>query len=71
LLCTSNYAKSAGTGARLGEHAMADHGEVEYATATGNDYPAHEQTYNNFITLVKVALAHIVIILIVIAYFLG
>ena len=21
---------------------MADHGTVEYATATGNDYPAHE-----------------------------
>ena len=32
---------------------MADHGEVEYATATGNDYAAHEQTYRNFITLVK------------------
>jgi hypothetical protein len=30
---------------------MADHGEVEYATATGNDYPAHEQTYRDFITL--------------------
>jgi len=23
---------------------MADHGPVEYATATGNDYPAHEKT---------------------------
>ncbi|MBS0535209.1 MAG: aa3-type cytochrome c oxidase subunit IV [Proteobacteria bacterium] len=28
---------------------MADHGTVEYATATGNDYPAHEQTYESFI----------------------
>jgi O-antigen ligase len=28
---------------------MADHGEVEYATATGNDYPAHEQTYEGFV----------------------
>ena len=50
---------------------MADHGEVEYATATGNDYPAHEQTYHNFVTLVKVAVAHVVIILILMAYFLG
>jgi hypothetical protein len=50
---------------------MTDHGEVEYATATGNDYPAHEQTYHSFITLVKVGLVHIVIILILMAYFLG
>jgi ABC-type lipoprotein release transport system permease subunit len=28
---------------------MADHGTVEYATATGNDYPAHEDTYERFI----------------------
>jgi Bacterial aa3 type cytochrome c oxidase subunit IV len=50
---------------------MADHGEVEYALAQGNDYPAHEQTYLNFVTLVKVGVAHIVIILILMAYFLG
>ncbi len=50
---------------------MADHGELEYATATGNDYAAHEQTYRNFITLVKVLLAVVVIILIGMAYFLG
>jgi hypothetical protein len=49
---------------------MADHGEVEYATATGNDYPAHEQTYHNFITLVKVIMAVVVIIVIGMAYFL-
>jgi len=49
---------------------MSDHSEVEYALATGNDYPAHEQTYENFITLVKVSLAIIVIILIGMAYFL-
>ena len=49
---------------------MADHGEVEYATAEGNDYPAHEQTYDNFITMVKVALVHIVIIVVLMAYFL-
>jgi Bacterial aa3 type cytochrome c oxidase subunit IV len=28
---------------------MADHGTVEYATAAGNDYPAHEQSYERFI----------------------
>ena len=49
---------------------MADHGEVEYATATGNDYPAHEQTYHDFVRLVKVALSVIVVILILMAYFL-
>jgi hypothetical protein len=49
---------------------MADHGEVEYATATGNDYPVHEQTYRNFITLVKVVMAIVVAILILMAYFL-
>ena len=32
---------------------MADHGEVQYATATGNDYAAHEQTYRTFIHMVK------------------
>jgi hypothetical protein len=50
---------------------MADHGEVQYATATGNDYPAHEQTYRNFVTLVKVLLSVVVIIIIGLAYFLG
>jgi len=49
---------------------MADHGELEYATATGNDYPAHEQTYRSFVTLVKVAIAIVAIIVILMAYFL-
>jgi hypothetical protein len=49
---------------------MADHGEVEYATATGNDYPAHEQTYRNFISMVKVSVITIVVILVLMAYFL-
>jgi hypothetical protein len=49
---------------------MADHGEVEYAAATGNDYPAHEQTYENFITLVKVTMAVVIVIVIGMAYFL-
>jgi aa3 type cytochrome c oxidase subunit IV len=50
--------------------AMADHAELQYASATGNDLPAHEQTYRNFITLVKVSLAVIVVILILMAFFL-
>jgi hypothetical protein len=49
---------------------MADHAEVEYSTATGNDYPAHEQTYRTFITLTKVMMAIIVTIVILMAYFL-
>ena len=32
---------------------MAEHNEVAYTTAEGNDYPAHEQTYEGFIALVK------------------
>ena len=47
-----------------------DHGEVEYATATGNDYPAHEQTYRSFVTLVKVVMAAVVTILVLMAIFL-
>ena len=50
---------------------MADHGEVEYATATGNDYPAHEQTYHSFVTLVRAMIAVIVVILIGMAFFLA
>jgi len=49
---------------------MADHGEVQYASATGNDYPAHEQTYRSFVTLVKVGIAVVVVILILMAIFL-
>ena len=32
---------------------MSDHNEVAYTTADGNDYPAHEHTYEGFIALVK------------------
>lgn len=49
---------------------MADHAEVEYATADGNDYAAHEQTYENFITLVKVVMSMVVVILVLMAFFL-
>jgi hypothetical protein len=50
---------------------MADHGDVEYATAEGMDYPVHEQTYRNFVTLVKGVLAAVVVILILMAFFLA
>jgi len=49
---------------------MAEHGQVEYASATGNDYPAHEQTYRSFVTLVKVILSIVVVIVILMAIFL-
>ena len=49
---------------------MAEHAEVEYATATGNDYPAHEHTYRNFVTLVKVTMAIVATIVILMAIFL-
>jgi len=49
---------------------MADHGTIEYTTASGNDYEAHEQTYASFLTLVKWCLGTIAIILILMAYFL-
>jgi hypothetical protein len=50
---------------------MADHGELEYATAEGNDYTAHEQMYRNFVTLVKVGVIAVAIIVILLAYFVG
>jgi Bacterial aa3 type cytochrome c oxidase subunit IV len=62
------YGHAADRGER--EIEMANHGEVEYATATGNDYPAHEATYQNFVRLVKGSVAVIVVILILMAIFL-
>jgi len=49
---------------------MADHSEVAYSTADGNDYVAHEQTYEGFLTLVKFGTITVAIILILMAYFL-
>jgi len=49
---------------------MADHGELEYATATGNDLAAHEQMYRNFLTLTKVVVAVVAAIVILMAIFL-
>jgi hypothetical protein len=68
LLYQCNYAKSRRNPLPFGEMAMADHAELEYATAMGNDYPAHEQMYRNFIALVKAAVATVVVILLGMAF---
>jgi hypothetical protein len=52
------------------EGSMAEHREVEYATAEGNDYAEHEKTYRLFIALVKWHVYVIIGILILMAYFL-
>lgn len=49
---------------------MADHGEVVYATAEGNDYAAHEATYEGFIKLVKYGTITVALIVILMAIFL-
>ena len=49
---------------------MAAHGAPEYSVAEGNDYPAHEQTYLSFLSLVKWVMGVVIIILIGMAYFL-
>jgi hypothetical protein len=49
---------------------MSDHNEVAYTTADGNDYPAHEQTYEGFITLVKFGTAGVITIVALMAIFL-
>ena len=41
---------------------MADHGTVEYATATGNDYPAHEATYETFVHFTVVGILYVITI---------
>jgi hypothetical protein len=49
---------------------MADHNEVAYTTADGNDYVAHEQTYDGFIMLVKYGTAAVVIFVALMGFFL-
>jgi hypothetical protein len=46
---------------------MADHGTVEYATATGNDLAAHEATYEGFVHLATVGSLTVVNIVICLA----
>lgn len=49
---------------------MADHNEVAYTTADGNDYEAHEQTYEGFIMLVKYGSIAVVVTLALMGFFL-
>ena len=49
---------------------MAEHNEVAYTTADGNDYVAHEQTYEGFIMLVKYGTVSVVVIVALMGYFL-
>ena len=49
---------------------MAEHKEITYTTADGNDYQAHEQTYEGFIMLVKYGSAAVIFILAMMAIFL-
>jgi hypothetical protein len=53
------------------EDAMDDHGHVQYATARGNDYVGHEQTYRAFLTLTRSAIVVIAGIVILMAIFLA
>ena len=42
---------------------MAEHGTVEYATATGNDYAAHEQSYESFVHFTLVGILYVMTVL--------
>ncbi|MEJ2432342.1 MAG: aa3-type cytochrome c oxidase subunit IV [Pseudolabrys sp.] len=42
---------------------MAEHGTVEYATAAGNDYPAHEHSYESFVHFTFIGIVSVVNIL--------
>ncbi|MGJ4884278.1 MULTISPECIES: aa3-type cytochrome c oxidase subunit IV [unclassified Bradyrhizobium] len=50
---------------------MANHGEIAYSTADGNDYLAHEATYEGFIRLVKYGTIGVALIVILMAIFLA
>jgi len=46
---------------------MSDHGEVEYATATGNDYEEHEGTYEKFVEAAVVGTLFVLSVAVVLA----
>jgi hypothetical protein len=50
---------------------MDDHGQLEYATAEGNDYANHEHMYRTFVTLTRTAIVVIAGIVILMAIFLA
>jgi Bacterial aa3 type cytochrome c oxidase subunit IV len=43
---------------------MADHGEVQYATADGNDIPAHEAGYEQFVLAAIIGTNYVINLLI-------
>jgi hypothetical protein len=43
---------------------MADHGEVQYSTADGNDYPEHEATYTRFLDFAFALSAYVIAVVI-------
>lgn len=47
---------------------MAD--QLEYATASGNDYVGHEQMYRTFVTLTKSGIVVVAVVVILMAIFL-
>ncbi len=47
-----------------------DHSEVAYTTADGNDYPAHEATYEGFLKMTTWGTAVVIGILVLMAIFL-
>jgi hypothetical protein len=49
---------------------VADHSEVAYTTADGNDYQAHEATYEGFLKLTKYGTITVVVIVALMAIFL-
>ncbi|MBI5131722.1 MULTISPECIES: aa3-type cytochrome c oxidase subunit IV [Rhodopseudomonas] len=49
---------------------MAEKHDLAYTTASGNDYAAHEQTYEGFIKLVKYGSAAVIAIVALMAIFL-
>ncbi|HEX7882517.1 MAG TPA: aa3-type cytochrome c oxidase subunit IV [Afipia sp.] len=49
---------------------MANHNEVTYTTADGNDYPAHEQTYEGFLVMTKYGTISVIAIVALMAIFL-
>jgi hypothetical protein len=49
---------------------MAEHNEVAYTTADGMDYPAHEQTYEGFLALIKYGSLAVIAVVALMALFL-
>jgi hypothetical protein len=49
---------------------MAEHGAVEFGTATGVDYADHLNTYRRFLALTKWVSIGVIVLLVLMAFFL-